>query len=279
MNNSIYTILLIGLTTLGCNSNIDQKQHPISSPNTDYIIDTYLKNGAWNYHYLTKEWDEWINKGIAEDSTIAYLWQQKALPFWKQKKYQQATSYYDKAVQFDRKGWLARRGFLKCIFTKDYTASLIDLKDYRDEFGPTYEQDHSLEFYMSVCYLQLNQYNQAFTILEKEIDQQKLEYGDQAIHYLDQFYLAIALFELKEYNKAISQLDIVLTKYPRFSDAQYYKSLCLHYLNQKNEAKTLALQGKANFENGYTFNEDSSKYEDYPYQITWQWEAIESILN
>ena len=47
------------------------------------IINTYLKNGAWNYGYLSKEWGEWIDKGLEQDSTVAYLWQQKALPYWK----------------------------------------------------------------------------------------------------------------------------------------------------------------------------------------------------
>ena len=47
------------------------------SDSKDQILETYLEKGAWQHHYLSKEWEEWIDKGLAKDSTIAYLWQQK----------------------------------------------------------------------------------------------------------------------------------------------------------------------------------------------------------
>jgi len=244
----------------------------------DAIIKKYLHNGAWNHHYLSKEWDEWINKGINEDSTIAYLWQQKALPFWKQKKYELAIKYYEKAVDLDRQQWLSRLAFLKCIFAKDYSEALNDLIAYKNEYGSTYEQDHTLEFYMGICYLQLNQFENAFMILKENVDIQEKEYGVSWVHFLDRYYLAVAYYELDNFAMAISEFDKVLKEYHNFSDAQYYKSICLNYLGEKEEAKVLITQGKLNFEKGNTFNEDSNLYEIYPYQITWQWEVVQSIL-
>lgn len=245
----------------------------------DNIIQKYLKEGAWNHHYLTKEWDEWIDKGLQQDSTIAYLWQQKSIPFWKQKKYQLATDYYDKAVQFDRQRWLARRGFLKCIFAKDYQGALDDLTAYKTEFGSTFEQDHSLEFYEGICHLQLNEFQKALDVLNENINTQKENFGTSWVHSLDRFYLAIAHYELKNYNRAIEVFDKILEENPHFSDAQYYKSICLKYLGEKKEALLLAAKAKSNFEAGNTFNEDSNPYEDYPYQVTWQWKALDTIMN
>lgn len=246
--------------------------------NQDEIIEKYLKNGAWNHHYLTKEWADWIDKGIEEDSTIAYLWQQKALPYWKQKKYQLAIGFYNKAVTLDRKNWLSRRGFLKCIFAKDYLGAISDFEAYKKDFGSTYEQDHSLDFYIGICYLQLNQFDQALNILYNNIEEQTLKYGEDWPPYLDRYYLAIAYFEKDEYKKAIHQLDLVLKIYPNFSDAQFYKSICLHYLGENEEAVNLMTLGKSNFNLGYTFNEDSNPYENYPYQITWQWKNAFSMI-
>jgi len=144
----IFALITFCLFSTGCK---EQNKEIVTNNKQDVIIKKYLNNGDWNHHYLTKEWDEWINKGIQEDSTIAYLWQQKALPFWKQKKYQLATRYYDKAVDLDRKNWLLRRAFLKCIFAKDYDGALDDLIAYKKEYGSSYEQDHTLEFYMGIC--------------------------------------------------------------------------------------------------------------------------------
>jgi tetratricopeptide (TPR) repeat protein len=245
----------------------------------EVIIDKFLKNGAWNYHYLTKEWGEWIDKGIKEDSTIAILWQQKALPFWKQKKYQLATSYYEKAVKYDRALWLSRLGFLKCVFAKDYPNALKDLTTYISEFGSTYQQDHPLEMYMGICYLQLGDTKKAYEVLKAEVETQAQEFGEDWVPFLDRFYLGVTLYELNEYESAIGQFDKALLAYPNFSDAQYYKSLCMHYLGRKEEAQNLMANAKSNFESGFTFNEDSSKYEDYPYQVTWQWAAAESLVN
>ncbi|MCG8575320.1 MAG: tetratricopeptide repeat protein [Flavobacteriales bacterium] len=248
------------------------------SSQQEQIIDRYLKNGAWNHHYLSKEWDEWINLGLEKDSTIAYLWQQKALPLWKQRKYQLAISYYDKAVELDAERWLSRRGFLKCIFAKDYEGALIDLDTYQREFGFTFEQDHSLDFYRGLCYLQLNQFETALEVFENDMAQQKERYGLHTLHYLDRFYLAITHYELGNYPEAVEELNLVLQEYPNFSDAQFYKAICLSYLGLTAEIQQLIKSGRSNFEKGYTINEDSSIYEFYPYQISWQWNSVESLL-
>ena len=278
MNFKIFTILVISFCTIGCKGQNDQNGQFKDAKNQELIIQKYLKNGAWNHHYLTKEWEEWINKGLQEDSTIAYLWQQKALPYWKQKKYKLAISYYDRAVKLDREKWLSRLAFLKCIFAKDYESALSDLNAYLNEFGSTYEQDHSLEFYKGICYLQMNKYEDAVNVLREDIEKQEKESGEAWVHYLDRFYLGIAYYETDNYAMAISEFDKILKVYPNFSDAQFYKSVCLKYIGKMEEAKALMMVGKSNYKNGYTFNEDSNKYENYPYQLTWQWDVSTAIL-
>ncbi len=263
---------LFGFVCKGQNADLTKKSKQ------DEIIEKYLKKGAWNHHYLSKEWNEWIDKGIKEDSTIAYLWQQKALPLWKQKKYHLAISYYNHAVALDREHWLSRLAFLKCIFAKDYESALIDFKKYKREFGSTFEQDHSLEFYMGICYLQLNQFGDALQILKESIESQEAEHGTKWVHYLDRYYLALSYYELNNYKLAIEEFDKVLINYPNFSEAFYFKSLCLNYIGEKEKAKILMEIGKTNYQKGNTFNEDSNQYENYPYQLTWQWKTAESLL-
>jgi len=275
LNMKFFILVLLSTFFIKCQA---QNKVLVEEHNQEKIINKYLKNGAWNHHYLTKEWEAWIDKGIAEDSTIAYLWQQKALPYWKQKKYQLAISFYNKAVYLDRQQWLSRLAFLKCIFAKDYEGALIDLNTYVKEYGTTIEQDHSLEFYMGICYLQINNYDLALSVLKENVSSQAKKHGVNWVPFLDRFYLAIAYYEKGDYNLAISELNIVLNEYSNFSDAQFYKSVCLNYLGQKKMAKEIMARGKSNFEMGYTFNEDSNLYENYPYQVTWQWKITNSLL-
>lgn len=255
-----------------------EKKVASSTEVQEEIIDTYLRNGAWKYHYLSKEWEEWINKGLEKDSNVAYLWQQKALPYWKQKKYSQAIRLYRRAVELDPQRWLSRLGFLKCVFAKNYASALEDLSLSREKYGLIYEQDHSLEFYMGLCFLQLNKYENAKSILEQSVMSEREKSGPDWVHYLDYYYLGIAFYELGNYEQAIVQFDHALKNYPKFSDGQFYKSICLNYLNKPGEAKALMIEAKQNYENGNSFNEDSSRYEYYPYQLTWQWTSCLAML-
>jgi len=270
--------IVFGLLFLGCNVK-EQKPDNKTAIDQKEIIDIYLKQGAWKYHYLDNEWGKCIDKGLEKDSTIAYLWQQRALTYWKTRKYEMALEYYNKAVKFDRENYLLRRGFLKCVFQKNYKEALIDFNNYKKEYGYTYEQDHSIEFWIAICYLQLNEYRKAFNVLDSDIKKQEEEYGVEWVSYLDRFYLGIIYLELEDYKNAIIEFDKVLNEYITFSDAQYYKGYCLNKLGEKEKAKEIINIGKSNYENGNTFNEGSgASYEPYPYQIVWEWDFVESII-
>ncbi|CAM1363322.1 conserved hypothetical protein [Tenacibaculum xiamenense] len=258
-----------------------KKEAPIveTTSNQKEIISTHLNKGAYKYHYMDREWGKHIDKGLEKDSTIAHLWQQKALPYWKMRKYEVALKHYNKAVKYDRQRYLGRRGFLKCIFQKNYEEALIDFNNYKKEFGHTYEQDHSIEFWIAICHLQLNEYRKAFNVLNNEIKKQEKEHGANWVNYLDRFYLGIIYLELEDYENAIIEFDKVLNEYVFFSDAQYYKAYCLNKLGEKAKAKKLINIGKQNYKNGFTFNEGSgANFEPYPYQIVWEWEFVESII-
>lgn len=236
----------------------------------DTIIQKYLYEGAYRYHYTSQNWEDFINQGIEKDSTIALLWQSKALPYWKMKKYDLAVACYDKAVLYDRKSYLGRRGYLRCIFQKDYKNAIIDMEMAQKEFGYGYENDHSYPFYISLCYLQLNEFKKAEQILQSDFDRTIKEPGESWIHYLDLFYMGIIQYELRNYAQAISYFDKSLAEYVEFSDAKYYKGICLLQLNEdQNKVEILMKEAKKDSEKGYSINEDDSFYEAYPYKVNW----------
>lgn len=265
---------LLALCILFTCTNCQKSTNPIEEkekPSQEEIITQYLKEGAWKYPYTRKEWDYWIEKGLAEDSTIAYLWQQRAMPLWKTKKYALAEQYYRKAIRYNRERYLPRSGYLKTIFSKDYKGAIENIDKAIAQYGNSIVQDHYIILYKGICYLQLNQYQKAHQIFQKNINQLESELEPDWIHHLDYFYLGVALYELGEYQKAIQAFEKGLNNYPKFSDALYFKAICLQYLNKEVEAENLYQLGKSYYKSGYTINEDGAVYETFPYQITWQW--------
>lgn len=235
----------------------------------DAIVKQSLDSCAYKYNYTfqMQEWQSCIDEGLKKDSTIAYLWQQKAMPYFKCKKYEVGMPFLDKAVLYDKQEWLPYRGFMKCIFSKSYKDAIADLEECIKLYGNGYVMDHTYSFYIGLCYLQLNEYDKAEKVFDDYVtniykNRQQLE------HPTAYFYQAIAKYELKKYDEAIAILDKALKVYPQFSDAKYYKAICLAKLGKpKDEISALGTEARSDAAKGFKLNEDNTIYETYPYQI------------
>ena len=218
-----------------------------------------------NYVVMMKEYQECLDAGLKKDSTIAYLWQQKAMPYFKVQKYTVGMPLVDKAVQYDEKRWLDYRAFIKCIFAKTYKEAIVDFEDCIIKFGNQYVQDHTYAFYIGISYLQLNEFEKAETIFKTDIEEQIKKIGEA--HYLDLFYYGISKYEQQKWEEAVIEFDKALKQYPNFSDVQFYKAICLARLGKKEESSLLLIKAKKDATAGYSINEDNAVYEKYPYQI------------
>lgn len=218
-----------------------------------------------NYTVMMKEYQDCLDAGLKKDSTIAYLWQQKAMPYFKAKKYDVGMPLVDKAVLYDEKRWLDYRAFIKCIFAKTYKDAIVDFENCNKKFGNQYVQDHTYAFYIGISYLQLNEFEKAETIFKTDIEDQSKRFGDG--HYLDLFYFGISKYEQQKWEDAIVEFDKSLKQYPEFSDVEFYKAICLARLGKKEESSLLIAKAKKDAAAGYTINEDNAIYETYPYKV------------
>jgi len=234
------------------------------------IIEEFLTNCAQRYNYNTRmsDWQNCLDNGLAKDSTIAYLWQQKAMPYFKARKYEIGMPFLDKAVKYNAERWQPYRGFMKCIFSKSYKDAIEDLEDCKKKFGNGYVMDHTYDFYIAISYLQLNEFEKAEKILQNYVDEIYRD-RDKLEHPTAYFYLGIAKFELKKFDEAIAVFDKALKVYPNFSDVKFYKAICLIRNEKIEEAKTLLKESEADYKIGYKLNEDNTIYETYPYQKKW----------
>ena len=231
-------------------------------------IDTYFKK-AWDSGMYSSKYQTYIDSALMIKPDSAYLWQQKAMPLYKARKYSLGKPFLKKAVEYDAKGNLDYSGFMKCIFSKEYEESIIELLEAKKRFGDGYVMDHTYNFYIGLNHLQLNQFEKAKEFLSKSKKQQFLDFPndapEEACHYLDWFYLGIAEHELGNYEEAVLCFDMSLMVYTNFGDAMYYKAYSQLSLSLDDAAQNtyeLAFENKLN-----TINEDNVFYEVYPYQI------------
>ncbi|MFK7970263.1 MAG: tetratricopeptide repeat protein [Bacteroidia bacterium] len=235
----------------------------------DSIIQEHVHEGAKKLGLYSLERQQELDKGLAKDSTIAYLWQQKAMPLYKQGKYELGLEYLDKAVRYNPERWQDYRAFMKCIFAKTYRASIIDFEDCRRKYGNNVVMDHSYNFYIAVCKLQLNEFDEAEKLLVQEVENQAKENGEEWVHHLDLFYLGITQYEQRKLEEALATFDRALEKYATFSEALQFKAATLGRLGKMEEANRIAELARSYGKKGYSFNEDNQAYERYPYQIRW----------
>lgn len=260
--------IVILICLYACNEKKEKVEEPIglSKEEQQQIIDETLQS-AYQYHLYSQEFQEEMNKGLAKDSTLAYLWQQKAMPLYKLGKYELGRPFLDKAVQHNRQSYLDYRAFMICIFTKNYEEAIVEFQKCIDEYGNSYVMDHTYKFYMGVSYLMLKDFEKAEAIFSEDISAIKNENGEDWVHHLELFYYGISLYEQQKFDEAIAAFDRALAKYPNFSDVQYYQALAFAGANQIEKSEALMKEAEKNTRLGNTINEDNVIYEKYPYQV------------
>jgi tetratricopeptide (TPR) repeat protein len=246
------------------NLGLSQSVNPVTK--REQIIDQYLRKGAWKFPMYSAEWQHEIDKGLKEDSTIAYLWQQKAMPLYKQKRYAEGLPFLNNAVFYDRARYLDYRGFMKCIFSKDYRGAIEDFTDCLKERGNSYVMDHSYKFYMALSFIQLGEFEEAEMLLLEDTEHVGKTRGENWVHHLDLFYLGISQLRQNAFNTSIATFDKALKLYPQFSEVHYYKAQAMKSAGIQ-EYESHLNQAKEFLRAGHTINEDNAIYEKYPYQL------------
>ena len=265
----IITILFLFIT-LSCFSQTIPKELADKKIKQEGIIKEHLENGAWQHMMFSKEWQDNIDLGLKKDSTIAYLWQQKAMPYFKLRKCEIGMPFIDKAVLYDAQRWQPYRAFIKCIFARNYKEAILDFEDCKKKYGNNYEMDHTYNFYIALCDLQLNKFSDAENLFREYVDAMLKKNGEDWVHPTALLYYGIAKYEQQKWEEAIVEFDRALKQYPNFSDVKFWKAMCFMKMNKEKEAMALLDEGKSDAEKGYTINEDNVIYEKYPYQAIWK---------
>lgn len=242
---------------------------PISLSSEDSIKMDNYKNRAYEFDVYSQERQLYLDSALQIKPDEAYLWQQKAMPLYKARKYSLGKPFLEKAVLYNQKKYLDYSAFMKCIFSKEYEESIEEFKLMKELYGDSYIMDHTYNFYLALNYLQLNKFEEAKDFLLKSKAQQFADFPEnppeEGCHFLDWFYLGVVDYELGNYNEAIESFDMSLLVYTNFGDAMNFKARCYYNIGNVEKAKewiNLANENRFN-----TINEDNVFYEIYPYQV------------
>jgi tetratricopeptide (TPR) repeat protein len=236
----------------------------------DSLSNKYLEKGAYLYGYNSPEWQLYCDSLIAICPNIAEAYQRKAIPYIKFGDYAKAFPLEDKAVELEPKNYTAYRGFLKCIFTKDYEGAILDFKKAQQLTPNSYEMDHTYPFYEGLCNLELGNYSLAEENFKKDVNIQSGGNPEKlsSVHFNTFLYMGILYYEMMDNEKARENLQKCIAIYQAHPDANYYLAL-LYKRENNNELKNKYLEiAKQSKIKGYNINEDNIYYAYYPHQIT-----------
>ncbi|MET4073907.1 tetratricopeptide repeat protein [Hymenobacter sp. UYCo722] len=234
----------------------------------DTLVARYLDRGANRVSYLSPQWGQYCDSLIAACPNIAQAYQQKAMPLIDCGDYAKAMPLLDQAVALDANRYLAYRGFLKCIFTKDYAGAITDFQRVARLKPNGREQDHTYAFFEGACELELGHYQLAETAFAHDMTLQRGPAGQGEIHFNTLLYAGVVAARLKQYAPAQTYLQQCLKAYPQHPEANYYLALTYQALGQPALARPYLEAAQRALIGGYRLNEDSISYANYPAQIT-----------
>ena len=266
----LWCLSLLLLARLGCGQAAPAKlaDKCRSKRYQDSLVTKYIENGAHKYSYNDPRWAQYCDSLLAVCSNVAYAYEQKAVPLIKDGKYAEAFALEDKAAELDPQAWLAYRGFLKCIFTKDYEGAISDFQQVARLKPGSREMDHTYLFFEGLCNLELGNYQRAEANFKEDIRQQKGPGGQQAVHFNTLFYVGVLYLEMKNYAQAQRYLAQCLKAYPQHPEANYYLGLTEQAKGDREAARRYLLAAQKALASGYRLNEDNIYYTNYPRQIT-----------
>ena len=239
-----------------------------SQPHQDSLVARFLTNGAHRISYLDPRWALYCDSLIAACPTFAYAYQQKAMPLITTGKYEETFALLNRAVALDPNHWLAYRGFLKCIFTKDYDGALLDFEQAARLKPNGREMDHTYPFFRGLCQLELGRFARAEAEFNRDLAQQRGADGKGDVHFNTLLYVGIAYLEMKKHDLAATHLQQCLRAYPQHPEANYYAALVARAQGDEAAAQQYLATAQKALLGGYRLNEDNIFYTNYPRQIT-----------
>lgn len=232
----------------------------------DSLFNLYSKK-ARSFGFDHPGWDQSFDSLIAICPNIAEAYQEKGLPHLFKGNYDKVFEYNDKAVELDPKRWTGYRGYLHCIYAKNYEKAIQDFENATQLTPNGFIQDHTYWFFLALCHMELGNYEVAEGFLNKDIVQQKRGEGKNDLHFNSLLYFGVVYYLMNEYDKAELWLRDCLQLYEQHPMANYYMGMTMK-ITGNSQAKVYFEKAKQYTREGYRLNEPNSQNITFPKQIS-----------
>jgi tetratricopeptide (TPR) repeat protein len=270
--SSILYLSILVVSGTGCRStnSVSNTQDCGNRRFRDSLIIKYVDSGAQKlpFMYNNPSWGSYLDSIIAICPDIATAYQLKAVPAIKNGEYTKAYSLDEKAAELDSQQFTSYLGFLKCIFTKDYTGAIVDFNRAIRIIPGGGEMDHSFYFYLGICYLELGKYQEAEVNFNKDIFSQYQGDSTREVHFNSLLYMGITKSAKGELDSAEIYFKKCLHVYQELPEANYYLALIYKKRKETNLEKRYFEIARKSILDRYSMNEDNLYYVNYPGQIT-----------
>jgi tetratricopeptide (TPR) repeat protein len=232
----------------------------------DSLLNLYSRK-ARNFGFKHPGYSQTYDSLLAICPNIAEAYQEKVLPYLADGNIQKAIGCMDKAVELDPKRWTAYRGYLYCIYAKNYKKAIADLEQAEKLTPNAFIQDHSFSFYIALSYMESGDYLKAESYFFKDIEQQKRGEGKNDIHFNSFLYVGILYYLMTEFDKAETYLKNCLSLYEQHPMANYYLAMTLKSTGNKQQ-NLFFDRARQYMLDGYKMNEPGTFNVNYPRHIT-----------
>ena len=232
----------------------------------DSLFELYSEK-ARNFGFNDPGWDLTYDSLLAICPNIAEAYQEKSIPYISNGNYQKAFEYIDKAVELEPHNWISYRGYLNCIYTKNYEKAISDFEEAQQRIPNGFIQDHTYSFYLALSHMELGNYEKAEGYFLKDIAQQKRGEAKNDVHFNSLLYFGILYYVTNEFDKAEVCFRDCLKLYEQLPMANYYMAMTMKMTGNKQQDIYFE-KAKQYIQEGYKINEPNSLYVNYPRQIT-----------
>ena len=97
-----FILFIVSFLSLQCQSQINITEDKKTLQEVIIKEHVYECADKINYTVMMKEYQDCLDAGLKKDSTIAYLWQQKAMPYFKARKYEIGMPSLDKKTRLNK---------------------------------------------------------------------------------------------------------------------------------------------------------------------------------
>ncbi len=196
------------------------------SKETQKTYAAQLRRGAFYSNYQGTVAEQMHHKeAIQMDSSNAELWREFGTARVKRGILDEMEYFYEEAVKRHPEKWAGFRGYLYLYFYRDFPKAIADFNLGDQTNGEvSYSQGQSHDYMRGICYYGLKDYEGAYDVLNKYIEEVTEDEGEEWVDVYAMLYRGLSLIKLDKLDDAIMDFDRVLKYYPNLSDCFYHKA-------------------------------------------------------